>query len=152
MTKAPPHGTSKALISQLIKIFISKLMGMKLHLLGKTGCCQPGNYSIFNPFLTAATPMHLPHLIGPFQHYLWILKTCHAGADMDVALAMARGSLDGDLAWNLTDLLQNRNEWWVPGKLVDLRGRLAGYWKVRCRFARLSARIHGFRSNYVAQF
>ena len=75
--------------------------------------------------------MHLPHLIGPFQHYLWILKTCHAGADMDVALQMARGRLDGDLAWQLTDLLQNRNEWWVPGKLVQLRGRLADHWKVR---------------------
>lgn len=74
--------------------------------------------------------MHLPNLIGPFQHYLWILKTCHAGADMDVALEMARGSLDGDLAWQLTDLLQNRNEWWVPGKVVELRQRLAGYWKV----------------------
>ena len=77
-----------------------------------------------------ATPLHLPHLIGAFQHYLWILKTCHAGADMDVALEMARGGLDGDLAWQLTDLLQNRNEWWVPGKIVELRQRLAGYWKV----------------------
>ena len=74
--------------------------------------------------------MHLPHLIGPFQHYLWILKTCHAGADMDVALEMARGGLDGDLAWQLTDLLQNRNAWWVPGKIVELRQRLSGYWKV----------------------
>ncbi len=40
--------------------------------------------------LLAATPLHLPQLIGPMQHYLWILKTCHAGADMDVALEMAR--------------------------------------------------------------
>jgi alpha-glucan, water dikinase len=23
------------------------------------------------------TPCHLPHLIGPMQHYLWILKTTH---------------------------------------------------------------------------
>lgn len=23
--------------------------------------------------------MHLPHLIGPFEHYLWILKTTHSG-------------------------------------------------------------------------
>ena len=74
--------------------------------------------------------MHLPHLMGAFQHYLWILKTCHSGADMDVALEMARGGLEGDLAWQLTDLLQNRNEWWVPGKIVELRQRLAGYWKV----------------------
>lgn len=27
----------------------------------------------------AATPLHLPHLIGPMQHYLWILKTTHSG-------------------------------------------------------------------------
>ena len=52
---------------------------------------------------------------------------------MDVALEMARGGLDGDLAWQLTDLLQNRNEWWVPGKIVELRQRLADYWKVTLR-------------------
>lgn len=27
----------------------------------------------------AAHPMHLPHLIDPFKHYLWILKTTHSG-------------------------------------------------------------------------
>lgn len=26
--------------------------------------------------------MHLPHLIPAMKHYLWILKTCHSGADM----------------------------------------------------------------------
>lgn len=81
--------------------------------------------------LPAATPLHLPQLIGPMQHYLWILKTCHAGADLDVAFQMARGKIDDDLSWNLSDLLQNRNEWWVPGKIVDLRERLSYYWKVR---------------------
>ncbi|KAK9803518.1 hypothetical protein WJX73_002149 [Symbiochloris irregularis] len=74
-----------------------------------------------------ATPVHLPQLIGPFQHYLWILKTTHSGADMDVALEMAKGSLDGDLQWNLFDLLSHRDAWWVPGKLVDLRARLRHY-------------------------
>lgn len=78
----------------------------------------------------AATPLHLPQLIGPFQHYLWILKTTHSGADMDVALEMAKGSLDNDLQWNLYDLLSHRNEWWVPGKLVELRGRLRHYREV----------------------
>ena len=102
-----------------------------IHVLHKLETCHV-HERLANPArLSAATPMHLPHLIGPFQHYLWILKTCHAGADMDVALQMARGQLDGDLAWQLTDLLQNRNEWWVPGKLVQLRGRLADHWKVR---------------------
>ena len=28
----------------------------------------------------AGHPVHLPHLIGPFEHYLWILKTTHSGA------------------------------------------------------------------------
>lgn len=49
---------------------------------------------------------------------------------MDTALEMAKGSLDGDLAWNISDILQNRTAWWVPGKIVEVRERLAGYWKV----------------------
>lgn len=76
-----------------------------------------------------AWPMHLPHLIGPMQHYLWILKTTHSGADLDTAAEMCKGYLDEDLRWNLFDLLQNRHAWWVPGKLVELRRRLAGYWR-----------------------
>lgn len=36
----------------------------------------------------------------------------------------------GDLQWQLYDLLGHRNEWWVPGKLVDLRQRLESYWRV----------------------
>ena len=64
------------------------------------------------------------------QHYLWILKTTHSGADMDVALEMAKGGIDGDLLWNLHDMLSHRDAWWVPGKLVDLRERLAGYRQV----------------------
>ena len=28
------------------------------------------------------------------------------------------------------DILANRNEWWVPGKIVEARHRLAQYWKV----------------------
>ena len=74
-------------------------------------------------------PIHLPHLIGPFQHYLWILKTTHAGADLDVAYEMVRGHLDGELSWMIGDTLANRNEWWVPGKIVEIRHRLSGYWK-----------------------
>ena len=29
------------------------------------------------------------------------------------------------------DILGHRNEWWVPGKIVEARQRLAQYWKVR---------------------
>ena len=85
----------------------------------------------------AADPLHLPQLIGPMNHYLWILKTTHSGADMDVALEMAKGSLDGDLQWNLYDLLSHREDWWVPGKLVELRQRLAGYREVSCHLSPL---------------
>lgn len=45
--------------------------------------------------------MHLPHLIPAFEHYLWVLKTTHAGADLDVAMEMAQGHMDGDLAWTI---------------------------------------------------
>jgi alpha-glucan,water dikinase len=76
-----------------------------------------------------ATPIHLPQLIGPMKHYLWILKTTHAGADLDVMYEMCRGHMDGELAWMIGDMLSNRNEWWVPGKIVEIRERLAGYWK-----------------------
>lgn len=41
--------------------------------------------------------MHLPQLIPAFQHYHWVLKTCHAGAELDTALNCAQGFLDGDL-------------------------------------------------------
>lgn len=44
----------------------------------------------------ADDPIHLPHLIGPMKHYLWILKTTHGGADMDTCLEMAKGALDGE--------------------------------------------------------
>ena len=52
--------------------------------------------------------MHLPHLIGPMQHYLWILKTTHSGADMDTSMEMAKGSLDDGLRWTIYDILRNR--------------------------------------------
>ncbi|GAB4821271.1 hypothetical protein N2152v2_008317 [Parachlorella kessleri] len=76
-----------------------------------------------------ATPLHLPHLIGPMQHYLWILKTTHSGADLDVCMEMAKGHMDGDLSWVIFDILANRNEWWVPGKIVEARHRLKQYWQ-----------------------
>ena len=41
-----------------------------------------------------------------------------------------QGAMDGDLAWTIGDILQHRQEWWVPGKIVMARQRLAEYWKV----------------------
>lgn len=79
-----------------------------------------------------AWPRHLPHLIGPMQHYLWILKVTHSGANLDTAMEMAKGALDGDLQWNIYDMLKNRHEWWVPGKIIEIRERLAPVWKAPC--------------------
>ncbi|KAF8071284.1 R1 [Scenedesmus sp. PABB004] len=76
-----------------------------------------------------AWPQHLPHMINPMKGYLWTLKTCHAGADMDTAAEMAKGHLDGDTSWMVFDVLKNRNEWWVPGKIVEVRKRLADVWR-----------------------
>ena len=56
----------------------------------------------------AATPLHLPQLIPAMQHYLWILKMTHSGADLDTSLEMAKGALDGGLVWTLYDILQHR--------------------------------------------
>ncbi len=42
-----------------------------------------------------------------------------------------QGNLDEELRWIISDILANRNEWWVPGKIVTARSRLANYWKVR---------------------
>ena len=75
-----------------------------------------------------ATPLHLPHLKGAFEHYLTILKRTHGGASLDAAVSAARGCVGGDLAWALGDLLDHRHEWWVPGKLVELRGALRPLW------------------------
>ena len=58
-------------------------------------------------------------------------QVTHSGADLDTALEMAKGQLDGDLQWNCYDLLNNRNEWWVPGKIVDIRRSLEHVWRVR---------------------
>lgn len=74
---------------------------------------------------------HMPQLIPAFQHYLWILQQTHSGAGLHDAVTMARGQLDGDLQWNLDDLLQNIDEWWVPGKVVEIRHKLKDAWQSR---------------------
>lgn len=44
-------------------------------------------------------------------------------------MTMARGSLPGDLQWTIDDMLTNRNEWWVPGKIVEIREALSPVWR-----------------------
>ena len=46
-----------------------------------------------------------------WQHFLWILKTVHSGADLDVMLEMSKGSLDDDLKGMLYNILGNRDAW-----------------------------------------
>ncbi|QDZ22760.1 pyruvate phosphate dikinase [Chloropicon primus] len=72
---------------------------------------------------------HMPHMIPDFEHLLWILKVTHSGGDLDTAMTMARGHLPDDVAWEVDDLLQNRDAWWVPGKIVEIRSKLADQWK-----------------------
>lgn len=87
--------------------------------------CSPSPPPLFPP---TALPQHLPHLIPAMQHYAWVLRTCHAGAELDTALTMCQGLVDDDLRWHLYDLAAHRDAWWAPGKVVELRHRLAPYW------------------------
>lgn len=73
--------------------------------------------------------LHMPQLIPAFKHLLWIIKIAHSGADMDTAAAMGRGGMPDDLQWDVDDLLKNRDAWWVPGKIVNVRQRLEGCWR-----------------------
>ena len=73
--------------------------------------------------------LHMPHMIDSFKHYLWILKTTHGGGDVDSAMNFARDGLPGDVAWEVDDLLRNRDAWWVPGKIVEIRKRLLDVWQ-----------------------
>ena len=52
-----------------------------------------------------------------------------AGADLDTSMTMARGALPGDLQWSIDDMLTNRGEWWVPGKIVEIREQLSPVWR-----------------------
>jgi hypothetical protein len=68
--------------------------------------CSPSPPPLFPP---AALPQHLPHLIPAMQHYAWVLRTCHAGAELDTALTMCQGLVDDDLRWHLYDLAAHRD-------------------------------------------
>lgn len=44
-------------------------------------------------------------------------------------MTMARGALPGDLQWSIDDMLTNRDAWWVPGKIVEIREQLSPVWR-----------------------
>ena len=80
------------------------------------------------PRPVAATPFHMPHMKGAFEHYLRMLKSTHSGADLDAAADAASNSLPPDLVWHINDLRAHRGEWWAPGKVVEIREWLRPVW------------------------
>jgi alpha-glucan, water dikinase len=72
---------------------------------------------------------HLPQMIGSFKHYLWILKTTHGGADVDTAMGFAQGKLSDEARNGVWDIINNRNEHWIPGKIVEVRKLMLSNWK-----------------------
>ncbi|OAE19119.1 hypothetical protein AXG93_2062s1300 [Marchantia polymorpha subsp. ruderalis] len=72
----------------------------------------------------SARPLFLPQLIPAFKHFLWVLKTVHSGADLDVAMEMSKKYMDEDLKDLLYHILSNRSTWWIPGKIVEARKRM----------------------------
>jgi hypothetical protein len=45
------------------------------------------------------------------QHFLWVLKTVHAGANMDVMVEMSQGFLSDELKGDLYSILGDREAW-----------------------------------------
>ena len=74
---------------------------------------------------------HLPYLIPAMEWFLGVLKTTHSGASLDAAADNAGWTMDEDagLAWDVQDLRNNRNEWWVPSKILEIRQRLQHCWR-----------------------
>ena len=72
---------------------------------------------------------HLPQLINPMKHFYWILRITHGGGNMDSAMDFARGNMPEDVQYEIEDMLANRDEPWVPNKIVELRERLSGTWR-----------------------
>ena len=72
---------------------------------------------------------HLPHLVDPMKHFLWILKITHGGGSMDSAMDFARGNMPKDIEYDIDDMLQHRDAPWVPNKVVEIRERLSGTWR-----------------------
>jgi len=76
-----------------------------------------------------ADPGHMPHVVNDFKHYLWILKTVHAGSDLETMVVMSQGDLDDGLKGDLWEVVHNREEWWVAGKALECRQQLENYWR-----------------------
>eukprot|EP00286_Rhodomonas_abbreviata_P000694 CAMPEP_0181291048 /NCGR_PEP_ID=MMETSP1101-20121128/1749_1 /TAXON_ID=46948 /ORGANISM="Rhodomonas abbreviata, Strain Caron Lab Isolate" /LENGTH=1087 /DNA_ID=CAMNT_0023395393 /DNA_START=89 /DNA_END=3353 /DNA_ORIENTATION=+ len=74
-----------------------------------------------------ATPMHLPQLTDDIKHLRWTLMQVHGGADLDFMIHKAAPGLDGELNGILGEIQHNRHEWWIPGKIMEARRKLAGY-------------------------
>lgn len=66
-------------------------------------------------------PLHLPQLTNDMKGYLWTLKKCHAGADLDFIANRAQWALDDSCRGTLSDILSNRSSWDIIGKIAGLR-------------------------------
>ena len=72
--------------------------------------------------------VHLPHLVQAFEWFLRVLKKTHSGAQLDSGMKHAGWTMDEGLQYEMQDLINNRDEHWVPGKIVELRSRLQHSW------------------------
>lgn len=76
------------------------------------GLCQRAN--VRPPQHDAALALHFTALAHPSPlNAAPPHPTPPTGADLDVAMEMAKGHMDGDLSWVIFDILANRNEWCV---------------------------------------
>jgi len=73
--------------------------------------------------------VHLPHVHDAFVWFRGVLRQTHSGIQLDRANEFAHWVMDEGLQQEINDLLANRNEWWVPGKIVELRSRLQHSWR-----------------------
>jgi hypothetical protein len=60
---------------------------------------------------------------------LWFINIARSGVNMDNAAPSGGGGMPDDLQWDVDDLLKNRDAWWVPGKLANIRQRLELCWR-----------------------
>jgi len=74
-----------------------------------------------------ASPMHLPQLTDDIKHLKWTLMQVHGGADIDFMIYKAKDGLSADIVGLLTEIQQNRHEWWVTSKIIEARSKLRSY-------------------------
>jgi hypothetical protein len=72
-----------------------------------------------------ADPVFLPQIVDDMKHYLWTLKTVHAGDDLETMVVMSQGHLDEAIVADLWDIVRNREGAGVAAKAVATREQMA---------------------------